>query len=292
MFKGLVAALVVTSVAADSCTSLASISHSTTGCPAGEGTPDCTYIQNNDAAICAAILPSWEIVNAPACQLKGTAYGCVFIAGTYTTTDTFCCPLVPSGGGGGVAPASASASGSASASPVASGSPTGSGSPSVTGSGSVTWTPSASASTYPTRSMSPSPSASASASPSGYPSYTSSYSANPTLTSTASINASKIPSITAEGLSQGEKMGIGFGVGIGAFVLLGCGACLGFYCRRARPASNTPPVPVVLLAERRGSAVAERRPSTAERRSSAVAAVAERRSSVAALQLRAPTSSV
>jgi len=61
------------------CVSLAGISHSTTGCPSGQGTPDCTYIQNNQAAICSAILPSWEIVNAPACQLKGSAYGCVFL---------------------------------------------------------------------------------------------------------------------------------------------------------------------------------------------------------------------
>lgn len=269
MFKVLVAALVAASVAADSCTSLASISHSTTGCPAGEGTPDCTYIQNNAAAICSAILPSWEIVNAPACQLKGTAYGCVFIAGTYTTTDTFCCPLVPSGGGGGVAPASASASGSASASASASASSSPSSSP------SVTWMPSAS--TYPTSSSSPSPSSSSSPSSSAYPSYTSSYSAYPTLTSTASVNASKISDGAAEALTQNEKLGIGFGVLGAALSFALCGACLLAAYRRRKASDQKDPV-LVLAAL---ATQAERRPS----------AVAERRSSKARLQLRSSTPS-
>ncbi len=107
------------------------------------------------------------------------------------------------------------------------------------------------------------------------------------------MNTSKIPGV-AEGLSEGDKYGIGFGVGIGLFVLLGCGACLVFYCRRPRPSE-----PVVVLAERRGSATprAERRASSVERQATTVvrqAATVERRGSKAALQLRStsPSSSV
>jgi hypothetical protein len=105
------------------------------------------------------------------------------------------------------------------------------------------------------------------------------------------VNASKLTA-SAEGLSQGDKYGIGFGVGFGVIGLLGCGACLGFYCRRQRPSD-----PVIVLAERRGSAVAERRGSSApqaERRASSVerqATTVERRGSKAALQLRSSTHS-
>ena len=274
MFKVFVSALVLAGVAADSCTSLSSISHSTTGCVAGEGTPDCAYIQSNQAAICSAILPSWEIVNAPACQLKGSAYGCVFIAGTYSTTDTFCCPLVPAGGGGG-----ASASATVSTTVTVSGTMTvaatvtgtGSGSGSGSGSSTGTWssspsvTVSVSSSTYPTMTTS----ASATGSATAYPSYTSSYSAYPTLTSSTTVNESQPAKMSVElrALTRGERAGISVGVAAGVIFLLYCGAFLGSICRGRRP----------------GDAVNERRPSAiaavAERRPSAIAAVAERRAS-------------
>ena len=78
MFRVLsLAALMAIAAAQGSCTSFASLVHGTTGAPPGLGTPDCSYIQANAAAICNT-LGSWDIVNGNACQMRGPGYGCQF----------------------------------------------------------------------------------------------------------------------------------------------------------------------------------------------------------------------
>jgi hypothetical protein len=212
--------------AAQGCSSVSGISHTSAGCAAGEGNPDCAFIQANSAAICAAILPSWEIVNGPAgaCNLRGTSYGCIYAAGAFSTTDTFCCALGPP-----VSAASPSASASASASVTASGSPsvTASGSPSVSTTPSTSV--SASATTSPSTSATVSPSPSATPKPSA----SSSYSAVATATAAPSTNTTIIiKTIFVNSSDPVLSIGASVGIGIsGTIVTLFC-CLLGFYRKR------------------------------------------------------------
>jgi len=55
------AALAGIAVGQGACTSFGTLVHGTTGAPQGLGTPDCSYIQANAAAICNT-LGAWDIV--------------------------------------------------------------------------------------------------------------------------------------------------------------------------------------------------------------------------------------
>ena len=81
-------ALAALASAQGSCTSLATLVHGTTGAPQGLGTPDCSYIQANAAAICNT-LGSWDIINGDACQMRGPGYGCQFSNAVFSTQETF-----------------------------------------------------------------------------------------------------------------------------------------------------------------------------------------------------------
>ena len=229
--------------AANSCTSLAGLSHGMNACVSGEGTPDCTYIQTNANAICSSLLPSWEIVNGPTCSLRGASYGCAFDGtGTFNTQDIFCCVLT------GAAAPSDTTSASASATATASPSATVSSSPSAT----VSSSPSATVSSSPSVTVSASASASASASTSSSSSYTPFVSVTAMVTSsaTSSTSPSAFPSYTATStstpspsvtpaaptalLSAGAYAGIGVGSASAFFLLC---ACAGYLCyvRRTTP---------------------------------------------------------
>jgi hypothetical protein len=262
----LLASLFVATVAANGCTSFGGLSHGNSGCVAGEGTPDCAYIQTNAAAICSAILPSWEIVNGPTCNLRGTSYGCVYGSGTFNTQDTFCCVL-----SGGVVVPAASATSSSSSSPSATlsvlPSVSSSGSPSSSPSRTLSVSPSASSSGSPSSSSSRTLSVSPSASSSGYSSRTASLTASSTASSTTSSTALVVASNT---LSPGAYIGIGVGSTLG--LLLFC-VCIGLcYFRRASasPERRKSVNAEVIAAARRASVTEkkERRPSQLVLRSS------------------------
>ena len=229
----LLASLFVAMVAANGCTSFGGLSHGNSGCVAGEGTPDCTYIQTNAAAICSAILPSWEIVNGPVCNLRGTSYGCVYGSGTFNTQDTFCCVLT----GGVVASATSSSSGS----------------PSATPSSTLSVLSSVSSSGSPSSSPSRTLSVSSSASSSGYSSRTAS----------ATASASTALVVASNTLSPGAYVGIGVGSTLALVFLCVCvGLC---YFRRAAasPERRKSVNAEVIAAARRASVTEkkERRPS-------------------------------
>ena len=221
--------------AANSCTSLAGLSHGMNACVSGEGTPDCTYIQTNANAICSSLLPSWEIVNGPTCSLRGASYGCAFDGtGTFNTQDIFCCVLTGAAAPSDTTSASASATATASPSATVSSSPsaTVSSSPSVTVSASAS--ASASASTSSSSSYTPfvsvtamvTSSATSSTSPSAFPSYT--------ATSTSTPSPSVTPAAPTALLSAGAYAGIGVGSASAFFLLC---ACAGYLCyvRRTTP---------------------------------------------------------
>ena len=231
--------------AANSCTSLAGLSHGMNACVSGEGTPDCTYIQTNANAICSSLLPSWEIVNGPTCSLRGASYGCAFDGtGTFNTQDIFCCVLTgaaaPSDTTSASATATASASATATASASATATATATASPSVTVSSSPSVTVSASASASASASTSSSSSytpfvsvtamvtssATSSTSPSAFPSYT--------ATSTSTPSPSVTPAAPTALLSAGAYAGIGVGSASAFFLLC---ACAGYLCyvRRTTP---------------------------------------------------------
>ena len=210
-------------VAANGCTSLASLSHGTTACISGEGTPDCTYIQANANTICSSLLPSWEIVNGPACNLRGQSYGCTYSSGTFNTQDTFCCVLT-----GGVVPSSSSSyTTAATFSPSSSASYT----------TAATFSPSSSVSVSST--SSPSVSVSSTSSPSASTSYmiVMSVSAMPSwsaTTTTATSNATAIIIANSTTLPVGSYIGIGIGSSV---ALLLC-VCVFYVCYTRRTAST------------------------------------------------------
>ena len=280
MFRVLsLAALTAIATAQGSCTSFATLVHGTSGAPQGLGTPDCSYIQANAAAICNT-LSTWDIINGNACQMRGPGYGCQFSNAVFSTQETFYCQLGPA--------ATETASNtplptsSSSASPSATHSPSSSPSPSISGSGSASASPmatptpsaSASASASPVATISPSGSASVSASAAPSPTATVSTSgtvsatATATSTSTHTINpvyiyintTTLVPvSVTDSSISKGSAAAIGLAAIFGTFTL-GC-VCLVVIARR-RPAEKEP-VPI-----RRPSSIVIR--ETASRRPSVV----------------------
>ena len=127
----LLASFLALAAAEYGCSSFAQLTHTSSGCPANQGNPDCSFIQANAAQFCSTTATSWEIINGPNCNLRGASYGCIYAAGLYSTTDQFCCPLIVTGG----APAptvTATASSSTTATPTASATNTPSNSPTPT----------------------------------------------------------------------------------------------------------------------------------------------------------------
>ena len=84
---------------AQTCTSLSTlVAGSAGGAPAGLGTPACSYIQANAAAICSNnVGGAWSIINGPACNLRGSGYGCQFSNTLDPTDATFFCQLASVG---------------------------------------------------------------------------------------------------------------------------------------------------------------------------------------------------
>ena len=215
-------AIATITAAQNGCTSLSTLVHGTNGAPAGLGTPDCSYIQANAAAICNT-LGAWDIINGDACQMRGPGYGCQFSNTVFTTQETFYCQLGPAAA---VATASPSASASASASGIASFSPS--------ASASATPTPSASAT--------PTPSGSASTSPLATSSSTLTVTATSTSTHTIKpvyiyINTTTLVPVTVmdTSIGKGQAAAIGLAAIFGTFTV-GC-LCLVFIMRR-RPAEK------------------------------------------------------
>ena len=235
-------AIATITAAQNGCTSLSTLVHGTNGAPAGLGTPDCSYIQANAAAICNT-LGAWDIINGDACQMRGPGYGCQFSNTVFTTQETFYCQLGPAAA---VATASPSASASASASGIASFSPSASASatPTPSASASATPTPSGSASATPTPSASatPTPSGSASTSPLATSSSTLTVTATSTSTHTIKpvyiyINTTTLVPVTVmdTSIGKGQAAAIGLAAIFGTFTV-GC-LCLVFIMRR-RPAEK------------------------------------------------------
>ena len=215
-------ALASTVSAQGACTSFSTLVHGTAGAPQGLGTPDCSYIQANAAAICNT-LGAWDIINGNACQMRGPGYGCQFSNAVFTTQETFYCQLGPAAA---VPSPSASATSSSSSSP----SPT----PSASASGSVS----------PVATPSTSASASASPSPSGSALATSSATATATATSTHTINpvyvyintTTLVPvTVVDTSIGKGAAAAIGLAAIFGTFTI-GC-LCLLIFQRR-RPAEK------------------------------------------------------
>ena len=263
------------------CSSVASMTHTMTGCPANEGFPDCAYIQANSAAICSTLLTSWEIVNGQTCNLRGASYGCIYATGQYSTTDEFCCPLVPMGGASSPLPT---------ATPSFTGSSSSSASTSASASASSSATGSASATSSATSSATVTLSASVSISPST----TTSVTVTPSTTSTPSHINTTIITLTqiveTELFSKGIMAAIGIASIFGIGTLMGfCYFCL-FCILRRRPMNNQrftiERLPSILAAIQNKSTVADvlnqgqdqgsRKPSqalTVERRSSMAAVI-------------------
>ena len=204
------------------CSSFAQLTHTSSGCPANQGNPDCSFIQANAAQFCSTTATSWEIINGPNCNLRGASYGCIYAAGLYSTTDQFCCPLIVTGGAPNV---------TATATVTGTGTATGTASPSVT----VTSSGSASASASPSVTANPSLSLNASISS------TQNGSVTPTVTPTATVtvtptattlintttntttNMTNQTAISADkSLSENDKIGMGVGISLGIVMLIGC----------------------------------------------------------------------
>ena len=82
---------------AQPCLSISTLVYSE-GAPAGLGTPACSYIQANSAAICNSVISAWAIVNGNACHLRGSGYGCQFsnalqLASPAPSTGSIYCQL-------------------------------------------------------------------------------------------------------------------------------------------------------------------------------------------------------
>ena len=259
-----------------SCSSVGSMTHTMTGCPANQGFPDCSYIQANSAAICSTLLTSWEIVNGQACNLRGASYGCIYATGQYSTTDEFCCPLVLTGGAV-TATASPSASASATASSSASATASSSVSATASSSASATASSSASSSASATASSSASSSATATATATATETSTATLTSTPTVSTTSTpshINTTIITVIKTETdttFTNGVAAAIGlsaiFGFNVLVLFCYGCVACV----LRRRPDTNIHKLPD-----------AERRPSQVrkERRNSQVKSISTPKSSV------------
>ena len=241
------------------CSSFAQLTHTMNGCPANQGNPDCSFIQANAAQFCSTTATSWEIINGPNCNLRGASYGCIYAAGLYSTTDQFCCPLIVTGG----APAT-SASASASVTSTADATVTVSASPSASPSASVTVTADAT--------VSPSASASALSSPSALTTAT----ATSTPTLVLLTNYTNITNVTAtsktvdKSLTEGDKIGMGIGIGLSIIIFIGCCYFGCIITRRPKKSKETENI------ERRPSQI-ERRPSQRPSRTSSK------------LEIRAPT---
>ena len=231
------------------CSSFAQLTHTSSGCPANQGNPDCSFIQANAAQFCSTVATSWEIINGPNCNLRGASYGCIYAAGLYSTTDQFCCPLIVTGG----APAT-SASASASVTSTADATVTVSASASASASAS----PSASASVTVTADATVSPSASASALSS--PSALTTATATSTPTLVLLTNYTNITNVTAtsktvdKSLTEGDKIGMGIGIGLSIIIFIGCCYFGCIITRRPKKSKETENI------ERRPSQI-ERRPS-------------------------------
>ena len=245
------------------CSSFAQLTHTMNGCPANQGNPDCSFIQANAAQFCSTTATSWEIINGPNCNLRGASYGCIYAAGLYSTTDQFCCPLIVTGG----APAT-SASASASVTSTADATVTVSASASASASAS----PSASASVTVTADATVSPSPSASASALSSPSALTTATATSTPTLVLLTNYTNITNVTAtsktvdKSLTEGDKIGMGIGIGLSIIIFIGCCYFGCIITRRPKKSKETENI--------------ERRPSQIERRPSR---------SASKLEIRAPT---
>ena len=251
------------------CSSFAQLTHTMNGCPANQGNPDCSFIQANAAQFCSTTATSWEIINGPNCNLRGASYGCIYAAGLYSTTDQFCCPLIVTGG----APAtSTSATATTSASASASASVTSTADATVTVSASPSASPSASVTVTADATVSPSASASALSSPSALTTAT----ATSTPTLVLLTNYTNITNVTAtsktvdKSLTEGDKIGMGIGIGLSIIIFIGCCYFGCIITRRPKKSKETENI--------------ERRPSQIERRPS------QRPSrSASKLEIRAPT---
>ena len=266
-----------------SCSSVASMSHTMNGCPVNEGFPDCSYIQANTAAICSTLLTSWEIVNGQNCNLRGASYGCIYAAGQYSTTDQFCCPLVPSGGAVSVTP-SPSITPSPSETPTVSETPSPSETPSSSVTPTVSETPSPSVtptvSETPSPSVTPTVSETPSSSVTPTVSVTPSSSMTPTVSETPSSSMTPSPSSTASYINttiitviKSETVflnGIAAAIGISSIFGFGTVMVFCYFCAvcllRRRPDTNIhkiPEKPIIVLTqtERRSSVSVERRKS-------------------------------
>ena len=222
----LLASFLALAAAEYGCSSFAQLTHTSSGCPANQGNPDCSFIQANAAQFCSTTATSWEIINGPNCNLRGASYGCIYAAGLYSTTDQFCCPLIVTGGAP-VLTATATTTGSASASASPSVTVTSSGSASASPSVSATSSGSASPSVSATVSLSPSLSSNASLSSSQTGTATQTGLATATTlintTTTTNINMTNQTAISADkSLSENDKIGIGVGIGLNIVMLIGC----------------------------------------------------------------------
>ncbi len=196
------------------CSSFAQLTHTSSGCPANQGNPDCSFIQANAAQFCSTTATSWEIINGPNCNLRGASYGCIYAAGLYSTTDQFCCPLIVTGGAPNVtATATVTATVTGTASP----------SVTVTSSGSASASASASASPSVTANPSLSINASISSTQTGSVTPTVTVTVTPTTLINTTTNMTNQTAISADkSLSENEKIGMGVGISLGIVMLIGC----------------------------------------------------------------------
>ena len=252
------------------CSSFAQLTHTASGCPANQGNPDCSFIQANAAQFCSTVATSWEIINGPACNLRGAGYGCIFASGLYSTTDQFCCPLIVTG-------AAASVSARPTNTAFVSKTTTSSGTPTYASTLIPTLSPSASPSASPSSSASVTSSASssntvsmsslatASASSLLVVPYNRTNTTNTTNTTTLSISSSSSSST----LSLGGQIGIGISVSLILLCCM-CKFCIVPFDRKKEEEK-----------EKEKEKEKERRPSQAQ--------LKERRHSGQHLQIRAPT---
>ena len=258
----------LTSVRAEyGCSSFAQLTHTMSGCPANEGNPDCSFIQANAQQFCSTVATSWEIINGPACNLRGAAYGCIFASGLYSTTDQFCCPLIITGG---TSSSSASATPSMSPNPTASSyaSLSPSASPSSSPSASPSMSPASTSSSYASLTPSPSSSSSLTGTVSGTATSSATATSTGTFTAVPSTNVTTIYiTTTTTTISPGVGAAIGLSAVFGFCILGAC--CMGLL--RRRPSSEI---------QKQVSGV-ERRTSIVERRKSVVEDGKERRKSFA-----------
>ena len=72
------------------------LSYSESGvCAAGQGTPDCSYIQNHVWSICDIMLNGNEVVRSDMCSVTGAGGGCSISYPAQDVQSVFCCVLAP-----------------------------------------------------------------------------------------------------------------------------------------------------------------------------------------------------